>query len=341
MRQLMTNTTDNIPPPCQVFDLICGTSTGGLIAVLLGRLGLDCLTAMSVYRELVTAFFEEVDGKTKDGTAGNEGIFPGAFEEKLATIVEKYTGDKDAPMKISKSRLDKVDHSSADTFVTVVQSTAGAAGVEPYRVRSYTKPPRGVESVVGRDWTICEVIRAATALPGYVKPVDIESQSFQDAALSGSANPVWAAISEVELRWSKKCEPLMISLGTGLVSLLSSDSDEELSDQDGKPLGITGSQPPRGVLSSSTFSKQLLGVARDTELAHRRAKECFRDMNLAHNYFRFDPTGGLGDICASDVTQVPRITALTNAWLRTPEGYEETTGAFRALKVHPSIPCVG
>jgi patatin-like phospholipase/acyl hydrolase len=29
-----------IPPirPCQIFDLICGTSTGGLIAIMLGRL---------------------------------------------------------------------------------------------------------------------------------------------------------------------------------------------------------------------------------------------------------------------------------------------------------------
>ena len=29
-----------IPPirPCQIFDLICGTSTGGLVAIMLGRL---------------------------------------------------------------------------------------------------------------------------------------------------------------------------------------------------------------------------------------------------------------------------------------------------------------
>ena len=46
--------TENEPStlPCQVFDLICGASTGGILAILLGRLGLDCLTAISICKEL-------------------------------------------------------------------------------------------------------------------------------------------------------------------------------------------------------------------------------------------------------------------------------------------------
>jgi patatin-like phospholipase/acyl hydrolase len=40
-RQLAADKPDepsSIPRPCQVFDMICGTSTGGLIALMLGRL---------------------------------------------------------------------------------------------------------------------------------------------------------------------------------------------------------------------------------------------------------------------------------------------------------------
>jgi patatin-like phospholipase/acyl hydrolase len=39
-QQRVSNEPERMPPlrPCDVFDLICGTSTGGLIAIMLGRL---------------------------------------------------------------------------------------------------------------------------------------------------------------------------------------------------------------------------------------------------------------------------------------------------------------
>lgn len=42
----------NPPRPCDVFDLIAGTSTGGLIAVMLGRLHMsvdECITAYELF----------------------------------------------------------------------------------------------------------------------------------------------------------------------------------------------------------------------------------------------------------------------------------------------------
>lgn len=39
MKEIQRLKGDSQPPlPCQYFDLICGTSTGGLIAIMLGRL---------------------------------------------------------------------------------------------------------------------------------------------------------------------------------------------------------------------------------------------------------------------------------------------------------------
>lgn len=43
--------------PSDIFDMISGTSSGGLVAILLGRLGLDCATAISLYKELTGKLF--------------------------------------------------------------------------------------------------------------------------------------------------------------------------------------------------------------------------------------------------------------------------------------------
>ena len=43
--------------PCEYFDLICGTSTGGLIALMLGRLGMTVNEAIGKYKELGPIIF--------------------------------------------------------------------------------------------------------------------------------------------------------------------------------------------------------------------------------------------------------------------------------------------
>lgn len=51
------------PLPCEVFDLICGTSTGGLISVMLGRLHMSIDDCITVYERLG----KEVFGKRRTG----------------------------------------------------------------------------------------------------------------------------------------------------------------------------------------------------------------------------------------------------------------------------------
>ncbi|KAH7903486.1 acyl transferase/acyl hydrolase/lysophospholipase, partial [Hygrophoropsis aurantiaca] len=131
-------TGDDETPPCQIFDLICGTSTGGLIAILLGRFGLTCKEAIKVYKELgATMFGGEADwGRIWRDIIQGDRLSSTMFEKKLEEITERYTGRKDALMKPGKRDPDTVVHESTKTFVTVV-STIGSAGVDAYRIRSY------------------------------------------------------------------------------------------------------------------------------------------------------------------------------------------------------------
>lgn len=72
--------------PCQVFDLICGTSTGGLVALLLGRFGLDCRRAIEVYKALRS---DSIKGDSWDKLLGSSDFSKRAYEGALIKFLEQ------------------------------------------------------------------------------------------------------------------------------------------------------------------------------------------------------------------------------------------------------------
>ncbi|KIM72070.1 hypothetical protein PILCRDRAFT_43805, partial [Piloderma croceum F 1598] len=49
----------SVPRPCEYFDLIGGTSTGGFIAIMLGRLGLTVDQAIDQYNQFAGHVFSK------------------------------------------------------------------------------------------------------------------------------------------------------------------------------------------------------------------------------------------------------------------------------------------
>jgi hypothetical protein len=105
---------DPIPAPCQVFDLICGTSTGALIAILLGRLGLTCDEAIVAYKELGPAMFGTSDEAIWEKLVDGERFSSKGFEEAAIKLLARRAGNKDALMRLPKSQSDPVSHGSTD-----------------------------------------------------------------------------------------------------------------------------------------------------------------------------------------------------------------------------------
>jgi patatin-like phospholipase/acyl hydrolase len=89
---------DNEPRPCEVFDLIAGTSTGGLIAVMLGRLHMTVDECIAAYEEVGKKIFSS-------GPAGGQvgklvkGLTSSPFHdiEKLQEEVRKVLDEKGIP----------------------------------------------------------------------------------------------------------------------------------------------------------------------------------------------------------------------------------------------------
>jgi patatin-like phospholipase/acyl hydrolase len=66
LRRLMLTVDLEFPPkPCEYFDLIGGTSTGGLIAVMLGRLRMTVDECIVAYTSLSDKVFEKKSHRVK------------------------------------------------------------------------------------------------------------------------------------------------------------------------------------------------------------------------------------------------------------------------------------
>ncbi|KJZ72493.1 hypothetical protein HIM_08162 [Hirsutella minnesotensis 3608] len=79
-----------IPKPCDHFDLIVGTGTGGLIAIMLGRLRLDLETCKELYVRLARMVFET--DKTIAGIPYRSTLFKASkLEDAIRQCVREHT----------------------------------------------------------------------------------------------------------------------------------------------------------------------------------------------------------------------------------------------------------
>ncbi|KAI9704588.1 MAG: hypothetical protein M1820_005501 [Bogoriella megaspora] len=79
-----------IPKPCDHFDLIVGTGTGGLIAIMLGRLRMDIETCKKVYVRMTEVVFQS--DKTFVGIPYKRTLFKaGKLEDAIKACVREHT----------------------------------------------------------------------------------------------------------------------------------------------------------------------------------------------------------------------------------------------------------
>ncbi|KAG5950629.1 hypothetical protein E4U53_004718 [Claviceps sorghi] len=79
-----------IPKPCDHFDLIVGTGTGGLIALMLGRMRLDLETCKEIYVRMTRMVFET--DKTIAGIPYRSTLFKASkLEEAIQQAVQEHT----------------------------------------------------------------------------------------------------------------------------------------------------------------------------------------------------------------------------------------------------------
>ena len=93
------------PKPCEYFDMIGGTSTGGLIAIMLGRLQMDIESCITAYRQLSERVFRKVAHRISIKNLGKtQGRFDARELEKvIKDIISKAKYDENVRFREQKS----------------------------------------------------------------------------------------------------------------------------------------------------------------------------------------------------------------------------------------------
>lgn len=174
--------------PCHYFEYIGGTGTGGLIAIMLGRLRHDVVTALDVYQQLSRGVFQKNAG-------GGHSLFGRGVKERTIALERISYNIRPALPGVGESRSKfGYDESRCRTVVCVLKPEK----LPPYLFRSYHHPAQSSE----RDWDggddipVTLVAQASCSGSKYIAPMQWQGGSWSDTGAKAK-NPSREIFKEV------------------------------------------------------------------------------------------------------------------------------------------------
>ncbi|KDQ57927.1 hypothetical protein JAAARDRAFT_34743 [Jaapia argillacea MUCL 33604] len=296
------------PLPCEYFDLIGGTSTGGFIALMLGRLRMSVDEAIAAYGRLAESVFSEKKWMGQDGMFKKTNL-----EKAIKDIVGKATSPPNPEVRMLDPRPEK---EVCKTFVCAMAADNMNASI-PRLFRTYPSPKNA-----SYDCTIWEAARATSAAPTFFKPIDIGDtvkERFVDAGL-GNNNPTMRVIEEADLIFPGRSIACIISIGSGQAHVIKLP----------KSSGMFQNILPLQVVQA------LRDIATDCERTADDLEKHFRDKPDV--YFRFNVEQGLQSVSLGDWDKLGEVGTHTQQYLRKNTVDQRVSIAVKTLReAHPMV----
>ncbi|KAL2890352.1 Acyl transferase/acyl hydrolase/lysophospholipase [Ceratocystis lukuohia] len=181
-----------IPKPCERFDLIGGTGTGGIIAMMLGRLEMTVDQCIRTYKKLAETAFTPKRLKLILGSSDT--LSATNLEDAVKRIIREHCVEpKQSCTKTAVLAMTKDNIETSPTLLTTYDTSSGFSGSK-----------------------IWEVARATSATATLFKSIKIgrDETEFIDASF-GHNNPCESLIVEAEKQFPGR-PMIVLSIGTGL-----------------------------------------------------------------------------------------------------------------------------
>jgi predicted acylesterase/phospholipase RssA len=273
-----------VPKPIDYFDMICGTSTGGIIAIMLGRLGMSIDECIEAYEKLCPTVFARRRSLKSMGRL--LGQVNGRFDHRE---LEQRVKDMIREKGFEESDLLKTVSDKCRVFVCAGDtSNANGDTVIFASYNSERQDPELHDTV--RIW---EAVRATSAAPSFFDPIQINGATFNDGATRAN-NPVNEIWREAYGLWGPgrtgrfedqlQC---LVSVGTGV--------------PDARAFGA----------NIIDIGKTLVKLATDSEQTARVFRVHHQDLFDEGRCFRFSVLSGLGAIGLEESDKLSEIKVAT------------------------------
>ncbi|KAG8222086.1 hypothetical protein J437_LFUL000531 [Ladona fulva] len=274
----------------ELFDFICGVSTGAILACLLGPHKKSLEECSIMYKELSAQIFDQSPFWGTSSLVWSHSYYD---TQRWEGLLKEYLGD---------TPLGKTARDPTCPKLAAVSTVVNQARILAYVFRNYNLPYGMTSQYMGSSrHMLWEAVRASAAAPSYFEEFRIGQFLHQDGGILVN-NPTAVAIHEARHLWPDSPLQCVLSLGTGRKKHagmpLSHLSRTRMAEQAGGGEGeFMGPMPttvsPKEATSSSASAAsswktkflKILDSATDTESVHT----ILSDLLPGGVYFRFNP----------------------------------------------------
>ncbi|KAI1274083.1 acyl transferase/acyl hydrolase/lysophospholipase [Xylaria sp. FL0933] len=357
---------DQIPKPCDHFDLIVGTGTGGLIAIMLGRLRLNLEQCKELYVEMTRMVFQT--DKTIAGIPYRSTLFKASLlEHAIKEAVRMHTvsdnegndGGGSAPVNplSAASRSGPRRHQSNASTISFSARSPNTQGRSVFRGGSGDPDARLYDSRENRTKTAVTAIYKGTSRGG--DPAILRSYDSRKEPAPEYDCKIWEAgraTSAVGLAFKpiKIGQTVFHDDGAGTFNPSPYALDEAtVNEWPGREVGVfisigTGKRPKSTDQNQHVWYEGFMGEYADArrkliskiegcETIHERMKKELlmkRGVNI-ENYYRFNVEVGVGEFAMNEWHRLGEISTGTRRYLSRDAEQRMVQGSSTKLaKIH-------